>query len=72
MTEEQRLFSHLLTNYEKSVRPVRNASTIVVVKLGMTLTNIFDIDEKSQVLTINVWLDQASHFALAIEKQMRV
>uniref|UniRef100_A0A915ELA1 Uncharacterized protein n=1 Tax=Ditylenchus dipsaci TaxID=166011 RepID=A0A915ELA1_9BILA len=24
----------------------------------MTMTNIFDVDEKNQVLTINVWLDQ--------------
>ncbi|CAD5208516.1 unnamed protein product [Bursaphelenchus xylophilus] len=57
-TEEQRLLYHLMRTYERSVRPVRNASTTITVKLGMTLTNIFDIDEKSQVLTINVWLDQ--------------
>jgi len=25
---------------------------------GMTLTNIFDVDEKNQVITANVWLDQ--------------
>uniref|UniRef100_A0A914DDF4 Neurotransmitter-gated ion-channel ligand-binding domain-containing protein n=1 Tax=Acrobeloides nanus TaxID=290746 RepID=A0A914DDF4_9BILA len=30
----------------------------ITVKLGMTLTNLFDLDEKKQVLTINVWLDQ--------------
>uniref|UniRef100_A0A7E4ZU22 Nicotinic acetylcholine receptor subunit n=1 Tax=Panagrellus redivivus TaxID=6233 RepID=A0A7E4ZU22_PANRE len=58
LTEEQRLLYHLLRNYEKAVRPVRNASHPIVVKLGMTLTNIFDMDEKNQVLTINVWLDQ--------------
>ncbi|CAJ0954853.1 unnamed protein product, partial [Mesorhabditis belari] len=57
-TDEQRLLYHILKNYEKAVRPVRNASTPVVVKLGMTMTNIFDMDERNQVLTINVWLDQ--------------
>lgn len=57
-TEEQRLLYHLLKQYEKAVRPVRNASSPIVVKLGLTLTNIFDMDEKNQVLTINVWLDQ--------------
>ncbi|CAD5205802.1 unnamed protein product [Bursaphelenchus okinawaensis] len=57
-TEEQRLLYHLMRTYERSVRPVKNASDTVTVKLGMTLTNIFDINEKSQVLTINVWLDQ--------------
>ncbi|VDO41445.1 unnamed protein product [Onchocerca flexuosa] len=58
ITDEQRLLRYLLNHYEKAVRPVRNASNTVVVKMGMTITNIFDMDEKNQVLTINVWLDQ--------------
>ncbi|KHJ95676.1 Neurotransmitter-gated ion-channel ligand binding domain protein [Oesophagostomum dentatum] len=57
-TDEQRLLYHLLRDYEKAVRPVRNASDTVTVRLGMTMTNIFDMDERNQVLTINVWLDQ--------------
>ncbi|CAI4226524.1 unnamed protein product [Auanema sp. JU1783] len=57
-TEEQRLLYYLLRNYEKAVRPVRNASATITVRLGMTMTNIFDMDERNQVLTINVWLDQ--------------
>ncbi|KAK6731999.1 hypothetical protein RB195_008069 [Necator americanus] len=57
-TDEQRLLYHLLKDYEKAVRPVRNASHTVTVRLGMTMTNIFDMDERNQVLTINVWLDQ--------------
>uniref|UniRef100_A0AC34F2X1 Uncharacterized protein n=1 Tax=Panagrolaimus sp. ES5 TaxID=591445 RepID=A0AC34F2X1_9BILA len=57
-TDEQKLLYHLLRQYERAVRPVRNASHTITVKLGMTLTNIFDMDEKNQVLTINVWLDQ--------------
>src|SRR5688572_8889872 len=61
-TEEQRLLYHLLRQYERAVRPVRNASHAIVVKLGMTLTNIFDLDEKKQVLTINVWLDQVGFY----------
>ncbi|VDN01622.1 unnamed protein product [Thelazia callipaeda] len=59
-TDEQRLLHYLLKEYEKAVRPVRNASNTVVVKLGLTMTNIFDMDEKNQVLTMNVWLEQAS------------
>lgn len=42
-TQEQRLLYYLLKNYEKAVRPVRNASHAIVVKLGLTLTNIFDM-----------------------------
>lgn len=42
-TEEQRLLYHLLNHYERATRPVRNSSSTVRVKLGMTLTNIFDL-----------------------------
>ena len=57
-----RLLDYILFNYEKAVRPVKNSSSTVVVKLGMTLTNLFDMDERNQVLTINVWLDQVEIF----------
>jgi hypothetical protein len=43
MSDEQRLFYTLMTGYEKAVRPTRKASTPVVVKLGITLTQIMDI-----------------------------
>ena len=59
-SDEHRLFRKLMKNYEKSVRPVINSSTTVVVRLGITLTQIFDMDERNQVLTVNVWLDQVS------------
>ncbi|ELU14382.1 hypothetical protein CAPTEDRAFT_204309 [Capitella teleta] len=55
---EQRLMNKLLRRYERAVRPVKNASDTVVVKMGMTLTQIFDLDEKNEVLVTNVWLDQ--------------
>lgn len=43
MSDEQRLFYKFMVGYEKSVRPVRKASEAVVVKLGITLTQIMDI-----------------------------
>ncbi|GAB1606017.1 neuronal acetylcholine receptor subunit alpha-10-like [Argonauta hians] len=59
MTDEQRLLYKLMDNYDNSVRPVMKASSPVVVHLGITLTQIMDIDEKNQILTSNVWLDQS-------------
>jgi len=56
--QEARLLSHLMENYDREVRPVYNASQAVVVRVGITLTQIFDMDEKNQVLTTNIWLDQ--------------
>jgi len=43
MPDEQRLFYTLMTGYEKAVRPTKKASEAVVVKLGITLTQIMDI-----------------------------
>ncbi|XP_076347952.1 neuronal acetylcholine receptor subunit alpha-10-like [Tachypleus tridentatus] len=56
--EEKRLLDKLMRGYDNSVRPVLIASNPVVIRLGITLTQIFDLDEKKQVLTTNVWLDQ--------------
>ncbi|XP_046373231.2 neuronal acetylcholine receptor subunit alpha-10-like [Haliotis rufescens] len=56
--DEQRLMNHIMRGYEKAVRPVRNATTAVIIRMGLTLTQIFDMDEKNQVLVTNVWLDQ--------------
>jgi hypothetical protein len=43
MSDEQRLFYTLMIGYEKAVRPTRRAVDPVVVKLGITLTQIMDI-----------------------------
>jgi len=40
---EQRLMRHLLRRYETAVRPVRNASETVIVRMGLTLTQIFNM-----------------------------
>ncbi|XP_046583914.1 neuronal acetylcholine receptor subunit alpha-10-like [Haliotis rubra] len=57
-TDEQRLLKKLRENYDSSVRPVFDATHPVVIRLGITLTQVLDVDEKNQVLSINVWLDQ--------------
>uniref|UniRef100_A0A1I8IYU2 Neur_chan_LBD domain-containing protein n=1 Tax=Macrostomum lignano TaxID=282301 RepID=A0A1I8IYU2_9PLAT len=58
MPDEQRLMNFLLQGYELSVRPVFNSSEAVTAQMGITLTQIFDMDEKNQVLVTNIWLDQ--------------
>lgn len=59
ITDEQRLLLALMADYDKATRPVFNASHAVDVFLGITLTQIFDVDERNQVLTTNIWLDQS-------------
>lgn len=43
---EQRLMRQLLRHYERAVRPVRNASDTVMVRMGLTLTQIFNMVSK--------------------------
>ncbi|XP_078316181.1 neuronal acetylcholine receptor subunit alpha-9-like isoform X4 [Crassostrea virginica] len=59
LTDEQRLYKKLMNNYDRNTRPVFNASHPVNVNISISLTQIFDVDEKNQVLTTNIWLDQS-------------
>ncbi|KAK7002839.1 neuronal acetylcholine receptor subunit beta-3, partial [Biomphalaria glabrata] len=56
-SSEQRLMNYLVRNYDNSVRPVYDSTQAVDIQLGLTLTQILDLDEKNQVLTTNVWLE---------------
>ena len=47
-----------MINYEKAGRPVINASSALTVKIGFVLTQISSVDERNQVLTTTVWLEQ--------------
>merc|ERR1719422_2874142 len=56
-SHERRLLNDLMNSYQKLERPVINESNAVTVKLGLTLQQIMDVDEKNQILTTNVWLN---------------
>jgi len=58
MSDEKRLIRRLLRHYELVGvvgRPVFNQSQTVVVRYGLALVQIIDLDEKNQILTTNVW-----------------
>ncbi|CAH8876037.1 unnamed protein product [Trichobilharzia szidati] len=57
-SSEKRLIKQLIGNYEKAGkigRPVKNTKDRVVVGYGLSLFQLLDLDEKNQILTINVW-----------------
>lgn len=57
------LDGNLFRNYSNNVRPVRNASLPVPVKLGLTLTQIFDMVKRRN------WQNKAKkRIAFQIEK----
>ncbi|KAI3386914.1 hypothetical protein SNEBB_004262 [Seison nebaliae] len=50
------LYDDLMKRYDRVIRPVENATAALIVKLGLKLFQIIDIDEKNQIMTTNVWL----------------
>ncbi|KAI3363443.1 hypothetical protein L3Q82_012056, partial [Scortum barcoo] len=60
--DETRLVKNLFTGYNKVVRPVNHFSEAVVVKVGLQLIQLINVDEVNQIVTSNVrlrqqWLD---------------
>ncbi|CAF0790530.1 unnamed protein product [Rotaria sp. Silwood1] len=50
------LYQYLMSNYNKNVRPVKNNSDIVTVKVGLKLIQIADVDEKNQIMQTHVYV----------------
>ncbi|CAB1330527.1 unnamed protein product [Coregonus sp. 'balchen'] len=55
---EDKLFKRLFIGYNKWSRPVRNITDVVIVKFGLSIAQLIDVDEKNQMMTTNVWLKQ--------------
>ncbi|GFN98353.1 neuronal acetylcholine receptor subunit alpha-10 [Plakobranchus ocellatus] len=56
--DEQLLYERIMGGYVKWVRPVLNLSQPIKVKFAMRLNQIVSLDERQQVLTTNVFIDQ--------------
>ena len=54
----KRLYDDLLSNYNRLIRPVSNNTEKVLVKLGLKLSQLIDVDLKNQIMTTNVWVEQ--------------
>nr|KAF6348065.1 cholinergic receptor nicotinic alpha 2 subunit [Myotis myotis] len=55
---EDRLFKHLFGAYNRWARPVPHTSDVVIVRFGLSIAQLIDVDEKNQMMTTNVWLKQ--------------
>ncbi|KAF6092992.1 cholinergic receptor nicotinic alpha 2 subunit [Phyllostomus discolor] len=55
---EDRLFKHLFRGYNRWARPVPNTLDVVIVRFGLSIAQLIDVDEKNQMMTTNVWLKQ--------------
>nr|QEM43363.1 nicotinic acetylcholine receptor alpha 2 subunit [Bradysia odoriphaga] len=55
--DAKRLYDDLLSTYNRLIRPVSNNTETVLVKLGLRLSQLIDLNLKDQILTTNVWLE---------------
>uniref|UniRef100_A0A8C6T4U2 Uncharacterized protein n=1 Tax=Neogobius melanostomus TaxID=47308 RepID=A0A8C6T4U2_9GOBI len=54
----QKLFRDLFVNYTNALRPVDNTDHAINVTLQVTLSQIIDMDERNQILTLYLWVRQ--------------
>ena len=57
----KRLYEDLFTDYNRLILPISNNKTKVTVTLGLKLGQILDFNLKQQILSTNVWVEQAWH-----------
>ncbi|XP_062998811.1 neuronal acetylcholine receptor subunit beta-4 [Elgaria multicarinata webbii] len=57
---EERLMNHLLniSRYNNLIRPAFNSSQLVVIELQVLLTQLINVNEREQIMTTNIWLNQ--------------
>lgn len=55
---EDKLVEDLLRVYSTYVRPVKNESDLVLIQYHLKLSRILKIDERNQILTTAIWLEQ--------------
>ncbi|NXK72619.1 ACHB4 protein, partial [Amazona guildingii] len=57
---EEKLMNHLLSpdRYNKLIRPAVNSSQLVSIELQVSLAQLISVNEREQIMTTNVWLNQ--------------
>uniref|UniRef100_A0AC35THI2 Neur_chan_LBD domain-containing protein n=1 Tax=Rhabditophanes sp. KR3021 TaxID=114890 RepID=A0AC35THI2_9BILA len=61
ISPENRLFEDLFGEYNKLIRPVANASQPIDISFKLKLSQIRDVNEREQIITINGWLYHEWH-----------
>eukprot|EP00794_Sanderia_malayensis_P013706 gene13706-15135_t len=56
---EMRLLNHIFNGYNPEARPVFRDADAVNVTLGLTISQIIDVDEKNQIFTVSVFMRQS-------------
>ncbi|XP_033628138.1 neuronal acetylcholine receptor subunit alpha-3-like [Asterias rubens] len=54
----QKLYETLMETYNPLIRPVENTSEVLDVRIGLTLSQLVDVDEQNQIMITSIWLKQ--------------
>ncbi|XP_033102305.1 neuronal acetylcholine receptor subunit alpha-4-like [Anneissia japonica] len=57
----EKLYYDLMRGYDELIRPVENVTEPVIVKFGVSISQLIDVDEKNQILVTSVWVKQEWH-----------
>ncbi|XP_038059455.1 neuronal acetylcholine receptor subunit alpha-6-like [Patiria miniata] len=52
------LYEDMMKDYNPMIIPVENSSSVMNVYVGLTLSQIVDIDEQNQIMITSIWLKQ--------------
>ncbi|KAH9394411.1 Acetylcholine receptor subunit beta-like 1, partial [Tyrophagus putrescentiae] len=55
--DEERLVRDLFRDYNKLIRPVKRINDTVPVQVKLSFIQLININEKSQIMTTNVWIE---------------
>ncbi|KAH7637673.1 Acetylcholine receptor subunit alpha-like 1 [Dermatophagoides farinae] len=56
--DAKRLYDDLINGYNSIIRPLGNNSDRLVVKMGLRLSQLIDVNLKNQIMTTNVFVEQ--------------
>ncbi|XP_070580595.1 neuronal acetylcholine receptor subunit alpha-3-like [Ptychodera flava] len=58
-SEQMALFNNLFKNYSSLARPVEDTNDVVDILCHMSITQLIDVKEKSQIITTSIWMYQS-------------
>uniref|UniRef100_A0AAN0N5Z2 Nicotinic acetylcholine receptor n=1 Tax=Polyphagotarsonemus latus TaxID=1204166 RepID=A0AAN0N5Z2_9ACAR len=62
--DAKRLYDDLMSNYSNLVRPVKNLSEPVTVRIKLKLSQLIEVNLKDQIMTTSMWVEQYWHDGL--------
>uniref|UniRef100_A0A914W8B4 Neurotransmitter-gated ion-channel ligand-binding domain-containing protein n=1 Tax=Plectus sambesii TaxID=2011161 RepID=A0A914W8B4_9BILA len=60
-TSERNVVTHIFQSYDKRTRPVHEDNQVILVKIGLNLISLLDVNEQQEYIKLAVTLDYIWH-----------